>query len=138
MLLTIPTAPFSAETDDVPSVLSRIAAIKAQIQAERAQGQQLGTVSATSVTGNILQRATLHQQKASDTRLNLSWPLSQHLQNNSKGKQVLAERAAARKAAQQKSDVRIDALLFRIPSCKTWKGNAKTRMEQARIYSLQE
>jgi hypothetical protein len=117
--------------DVVPAILLRIAAVKAQIQAERAQAQNSESAIATPAVSNILDRASIYQQKASDNRLGLPRTLNQSLQNATKSKQVQAERAAARKAAQSKSDVRVDALLFRIPSIKTKRGNAKTRMDQA-------
>jgi len=63
----------------------------------------------------ILSRAAVYQQRASDTHLGLPRTLIQNVQNATKGQQIAAERAAARKAAMSKLDVRFDAFLFRIP-----------------------
>ena len=89
-----------------------------------------------TLAASILDCASLHQQRASGNRIGLPRMLSQNVQNNAKGKQILAQRTAARKAAQAKTDVRIDALLFCIPYAKTKKGNGKVRMEQVRCISL--
>ena len=101
----------------------------AQLSAEVEARSRLQSAAPTLAV-SILDRASHHQQQASGSHIGVPRMLSQNVQNNAKGKQVHAERTAARKAAQAKTDVRIDALLFCIPHVKAKKSNAKIRMEQ--------
>lgn len=109
---------------DIPSILSRNAAIMAQIE------QEQGPLAET-----IMSQASSYQKKASDPRFAFPRTLTQNIKKATKAQQIVAERANARRAALSKSDVRMDGYLFCIRAAR--KKNAKIKMEEVEYLSCQ-